>query len=170
MSKGTSGTSSRGSTWTHPLPPDGFDPRAATPLELRRFGLPPRPDPAVRPELAAVWDEVFSRKLSYITPVFQPAHELVPGISRADRPRADRPRPDANGTNGTWSGTVTHAPAGEAFEWVFGQWNVPDVEPGGEGPGSWFAATWIGIDGVTDVTQIGTMQVASKAARGTPTS
>ena len=97
------------------MPPDGFDPRAASPLELRRYGLPPRPDPAVRPELAAVWDEVFSRTLSYITPVFQPVEELVPGISRADRPR-----PDANGTNGTWSGTVTHAPAGETFEWVFG--------------------------------------------------
>jgi hypothetical protein len=163
MSNGTSETS-RGSTWTHPLPPDGFDPRAASPLELRRYGLPQRPDPAVRPELAAVWDEVFSRTLSYITPVFQPVQELVPGISRADRPR-----PDANGTNGTWSGTVTHAPAGEAFEWVFGTWNVPNVEPGGEGPGSWWAATWIGIDGVTDVTQIGTMQVASRASKGRPT-
>jgi hypothetical protein len=163
MSKRASGTG-RGTTWAHPLPPDGFDPRAASPLELRRCGLPPRPDPAVRPELAAVWDEVFSRKLSYITPVFQPVRELVPGISRADRPR-----PDANGTNGTWSGTVAHAPAGEAFEWVFGTWNVPNVEPGGEGPGSWFAATWIGIDGVTDVTQIGTMQVASRASKGRPT-
>jgi hypothetical protein len=146
------------------LPPGGFDPRAASPLELRRYGLPQRPDPAVGPELAARWDEVFSRKLSYITPVFQQAEELVPGVSRADRPR-----PDANGTNGTWSGAVAHAPAGETFEWVFGTWNVPDVEPGGQGPGSWYAATWIGIDGVVDVTQIGTMQVASKAARGRPT-
>lgn len=149
---------------TRPLPPGGFDPRAASPLELRRYGLPQRPDPVVRPELAARWDEMFSSKLSYIMPVFQPVEELVPGISRADRPR-----PDATGTNGTWSGTVAHAPDGEAFEWVFGTWNVPDVEPGGEGPGSWWAATWIGIDGVTDVTQIGTMQVASKAARGRPT-
>jgi hypothetical protein len=146
------------------LPPDGFDPRAASALELRRYGLPQRPDPAVRPELAAVWDDIFSRKLSYITPVFQPVQELVPGLSRADRAR-----PDANGTNGTWSGTVSHAPAGETFEWVFGTWNVPHVEPGGEGPGSWWAATWIGIDGVTDVTQIGTMQVATRASKGRPT-
>jgi Peptidase A4 family len=163
MSDGTSGTGG-GRIRTHPLPPGGFDPRAASPLELRRYGLPQRPDPAVGPELAARWDEVFSRKLSYITPVFQQAEELVPGVSRADRPR-----PDANGTNGTWSGAVAHAPAGETFEWVFGTWNVPDVEPGGQGPGSWYAATWIGIDGVVDVTQIGTMQVASKAARGRPT-
>ena len=163
MSNDTSRTSP-GGTRAHPLPPDGFDPRAASQLELRRYGLPPRPDPGVRPELAAVWDEVFSRKLSYITPVFQPVEELVPGIRRADRPR-----PDANGTNGTWSGTVAHAPAGEAFEWVFGTWNVPEVEPGGDGPGSWWAATWIGIDGVTDVTQIGTMQVSSRASKGRPT-
>ena len=86
MSKRTS-EASRGSTWTHPLPPDGFDPRAASPLELRRYGLPPRPDPGVRPELAAVWDDVFSSKLSYITPVFQPVEELVPGI-RPGGPRA----------------------------------------------------------------------------------
>jgi len=160
MSNGTSATG-HGITRARPVPPGGFDPRAASPLELRRYGLPPRPDPAVRPELAAVWDEVFSRELSYITPVFQPVQELVPGISRADRPR-----PDANGTNATWSGTVTHAPAGEAFEWVFGQWNVPSVEPAGAGPGNWFAATWIGIDGVTDVTQIGTMQVVTRGSRG----
>jgi len=155
----------RDSRWTHPLPPDGFDPRAASPLELRRYGLPQRPDPAVRPELAARWDEVFSRKLRYITPVFQPVEELVPGISRAVRPR-----PDANGTNGTWSGAVSHAPAGETFEWVFGQWNAPHVdEPLGGGVGSWWAATWIGIDGVIDVTQIGTMQVVSSAADGSVT-
>lgn len=162
----TSGTD-RGGLRTHPLPPDGFDPRAASPLELRRYGLPQRPDPAARPELAACWDEMFARELTYITPVFQPVEELVPGIRRANR--ADRLRPDANGTNGTWSGTVAHAPQGEVFNWVFGTWNAPLVEPGGEGPGSWWAATWIGIDGVIDVTQIGTMQVINRAARGRPT-
>jgi Peptidase A4 family len=164
MSTGTSGTG-RGSIWSHPLPPDGFDPRAASPLELRRYGLPQRPDPAVRPELAARWDEIFSRKLTYITPIFQPVEELVPGISRADRLR-----PDVNGTNDTWAGTVTHAATGETFEWVFGLWNVPHVdEPRGEGSGSWYAATWIGIDGITDVTQIGTMQIVSSAAGGSVT-
>jgi hypothetical protein len=49
---------------THPLPPNGFNPRTASPLELRRYGLPQRPDPAIRPELAARWDEIFSRKRS----------------------------------------------------------------------------------------------------------
>jgi hypothetical protein len=156
MSNITSGTG-RGSIKTYPLPPDGFDPRAASPLELRRYGLPQRPDPAVRPELAALWDEVFSRKLSYITPAFLRVEELVPGLGRAERAR-----PDVTVTNSsTWSGAVTHAPPGETIDWVYGQWNVPYVEPGGNGPGTWYADTWIGIDGNTDVTQIGTMQIVS---------
>ena len=146
------------------MPPDGFDPRAASALELRRYGLPPRPDPAVRPELAAVWDDVFSRKLSYITPVFQPAgswSQASAGRTARARTRTARTAPG----RAPWR-TPRRARRSSGSS---AQWNVPDVEPGGEGPGSWFAATWIGIDGVTDVTQIGTMQVASKADRGRPT-
>jgi hypothetical protein len=53
-----------GSVRTHPLPPKGFDPRTASARELRRYGLPRRPDPAMRPQLAARWDEIFSRKIT----------------------------------------------------------------------------------------------------------
>ncbi len=67
---------------------------------------------------------MFSRELSYITRVFQQVQELAPGISRADRAR-----PDANGTNGTWSGTVAHAPAGEAFKLDY-TGGPPPAEPG----------------------------------------
>lgn len=119
MSIGASGTG-RGSIRTYPLPRDGFDPRAASPLELRGHGLPQRPDPGVRPEFAALWDEVFSRTLSYIMPAFLPVEELVPGIGRADRPR-----PDVTIAYPTWPGAVMHAPTGEVFEGVFGEWNVP---------------------------------------------
>src|ERR1700722_6261620 len=70
-----------------PAPPAGFDPRAASGLELRRYGLPRRPDPAVRPDLAGRWDAVFSRPLRYITPEFTPVPELVPGIERRPRLR-----------------------------------------------------------------------------------
>ncbi|MGH3153950.1 MAG: G1 family glutamic endopeptidase [Streptosporangiaceae bacterium] len=139
-----------------PTPPDGFDPRAASPLELRRYGLPQRPDPAVQPHLAARWDAVFSRELRYIAPEFTPVQELVPGIQR--QPRV---QPDMTVTNPTWSGTVVHAPKGQAFGWVTGEWNVPDVMPGGDGPGIWQCLSWIGIDGDTDVTQIGTLQLVS---------
>jgi hypothetical protein len=140
-----------------PRPADGFDPRAASPLELRRYGLPQRPDPAAQPDLAARWDAVFSRQLRYITPEFTPVQELVPGIER--QPRL---QPDMTTTNPTWSGTVVHAPAGQAFGWVTGEWNVPDVmPPAGGGTGIWQCLSWIGIDGNDDVTQIGTLQLVS---------
>jgi len=161
MSSSTPGTAA-GSIRTHPLPPDGFNPRAASPLELRRYGLPQRPDPAIRPQLASRWDEIFSRKLTYITPTFRPMQELLAGIERRRRPRQDL----VTVTHPTWSGAVVHATAGETFTWVLGQWNVPDVAPAANGQGSWYASAWIGIDGNSDVTQIGTMQSVSADANG----
>jgi hypothetical protein len=148
---------------THPAPPDGFDARAASPLELRRYGLPQRPDPAIRPELAVLWDDVFSRSLTYITPSFRPIHEVLPGLARPDRPRQDA----STVTNGYWSGGVTHEP-NYTLDWVTGRWNVPDVEPPGNGSGSFYSFAWIGIDGVTDVTQIGTIQAVSQEVNDTP--
>jgi hypothetical protein len=59
---------------------------------------------------------------------------------------------------------VVHATGSETFTWVLGQWNVPDVSPAGEG--QWYSIAWIGIDGNTDVTQIGTLQFVSADAGG----
>ncbi len=154
--------SAGGKLRVHPLPPKGFDPRAASARELRRYGLPQRPDPAIRPQLAARWDEIFSRKITYITPTFRPLEELVPGIKRRGRLRQNL----ATVTNSTWSGAVVHATGGQTFTWVLGQWNVPDVAPAATGQGSEVSFAWIGIDGNTDVTQIGTVQSVSTAANG----
>ncbi len=141
----------------NPAPPGGFDPRTASPLELRRYGLPQRPDPAARPDLAARWEAVFSRPLRYITPEFTPVHEVVPGLERQTRLQ-----PEMTTTNPTWSGTVVHAADGQMFNWVTGEWNVPDVmPPGGSGQGIWYSMAWIGIDGHADVTQIGTLQTVT---------
>ena len=65
---------------THPLPSAHFDPRSASPTELRRYGLPQRPDASIRPELAALWDEILSHELTYLTPTFQPVETLLAGI------------------------------------------------------------------------------------------
>ncbi len=162
MSHSKPGTAG-GKPRTHPLPPDGFDPRAASARELRRYGLPRRPDPAVRPQLAARWDEIFSRKITYITPAFRPLAELLPGVKRRRR----RPRRDlVTVPNPTWSGAVVHATGSETFTWVLGQWNVPDVAPGAGGKGAQYTFAFIGIDGNTDVTQIGTIQSVSTATNG----
>ena len=161
MSRNTLATAG-GTLRTHPLPPHGFNPRAASPAELRRYGLPQRPDPAARPQLAARWDEIFSRKLTYITPAFRPMQDLLPGIGRRGRPRQDL----VTFTNPTWSGAVVHATGSETFTWVLGQWNVPDVAPAASGQGAWYSLAWIGIDGISDVTQIGTLQSVSADANG----
>ena len=161
MSHSKPGTAG-GKVRTHPLPPKGFDPRAASARELRRYGLPTRPDPAVHPKLAARWDEIFSRKITYITPTFRPLEELLPGVKRRDRPRRDL----VTVTNPTWSGAVVHATGSQTFTWVLGQWNVPDVAPAAGAKGGQYTFAFIGIDGNTDVTQIGTIQSVTTAANG----
>jgi hypothetical protein len=161
MAVSTSGTDP-GRARVHPLPPEGFDPRAASALELRGYGLPRRPDPATRPALAAVWDDIFSRELRFITPEFRPAHELVPGVSRPDRLQPEVSTFD----HPFWSGGVVHAAAGQLFGWVTGRWNVPDVTPPTVGRGNWNSFAWIGIDGTADVTQIGTVQSVTADDKG----
>jgi len=147
---------------THPLPSARFDPRSASPTELRRYGVPQRPDASIRPELAALWDEILSHELTYLTPTFQPIGALLPGVAPRGRLRPDL----ATVTNPHWSGCVVHAPAGQTFTWVVGEWNVPDVEPPKPGSGTWYSFAWIGIDGTSDVTQIGTIQYVSRDGDG----
>jgi hypothetical protein len=115
----------------------------------------------MRPQLAKLWDEIFSRRITYITPAFRPLDELIPGIKRRPRPRPDF----VTVTNPTWSGAVTHATGSQTFTWVLGQWNVPDLAPA-PGGGSQYSFAFIGIDGNTDVTQIGTIQSVSTAGNG----
>lgn len=146
---------------THPLPSAHFDPRSASPTELRRYGLPQRPDASIRPELATRWDEIFARELTYITPTFEPIETLLPGI----KPHGPLPQDLVTVTNDIWSGCVVHAPD-QTFTWVLGQWNVPDVQPPITGEGKWYSFAWIGIDGISDVTQIGTIQYVSRDGDG----
>ena len=154
---------------THPLPSAHFDPLSASPSELRRYGVPQRPDASIRPELAALWDEILSHDLTYLTPTFEPVEALLPGIQAPRGPARDV---EQTVTNAHWSGCVVHAPAGQAFTWVFGEWNVPDVEPPAPGEGKWYSFAWVGIDGAnnpdgtTDVTQIGTIQYVSRDGDG----
>jgi hypothetical protein len=143
-----------------PLPPAGFDPRTATPAQLRRHGLPQRPDPDARPDLADRWDRVFSRRLTYVRPELRPLHEVLPGFQAPER----RPvvQPEVRVTNSIWSGTVVHsADASQTFGWVSGTWTVPDVAHAGSGSETDWSLVWLGIDGISDVTQIGTVQSVS---------
>lgn len=146
---------------TYPLPPAGFDARTVSPLELRRYGLPQRPDASQHPELASLWDRVFSRKLTYITPTFQPIGELLPGV----QPRGHFDPALSTFTTLNWSGCVVHAAANQKFTWVHGVWNVPDVQPPAKGQGLWYSFAWIGI-GKSNIAQIGTVQYVSTDKQG----
>jgi hypothetical protein len=44
-----------------PPPPAGFDPFAASRVDLARHGLPLRPDPQTQPDLAALWERLADR-------------------------------------------------------------------------------------------------------------
>ena len=45
----------------YPPPPKGFDPFTATENDLKRHGLPLRPDPQAQPGMAALWDRLAGR-------------------------------------------------------------------------------------------------------------
>jgi hypothetical protein len=151
---------------TYPLPPDGFDPHTAQPRELRSYGLPQRPDAALRPELTKLWDKVFSRSLTHVVPEFQSVAKVLPGMKARASVRPALPaRPDISVSpelmtfdHPFWSAGIVHAGAGQMFNWVIGEWTVPDVAPPVSGEGDWYSFAWIGIDGTSDVTQIGTIQ------------
>ena len=130
-------------------PPRGFDPLTADAADLKRYGLPPRPDD---PHHLARYEHVAKRlqgKLNYIQPTFQ----RNDGKAHGPRKRLTG-APTETSTN--WSGGVVFAPSGQSFNWVEGDWVIPDVDAPTEN--QWYyCANWIGIDGdgSNDVCQAG---------------
>jgi hypothetical protein len=58
--------------------PKGFDAEKSPDKELRRYGLPPRPDPVREPGLAALWDRYVRR--------FRDFEHLQAALTPADPP------------------------------------------------------------------------------------
>jgi hypothetical protein len=119
-------------------PPAGFDPLAAADEERLRYGFPPQPsDPRHRARLERVLRRIQGKE------IIKPELELKP-----DRFHKPRQRGSVAGTevDVNWSGGVVFAPAGDSFQWVQGEWVVPNVSAPTPG-GSFYAASWVGIDG-----------------------
>ena len=133
-------------------PPDGFNPVKADARALLAHGYPSRPED---PAMLERWERVLSRPIQLIQPVFR----------SMPYKRRRLPQVTAQVTHGTestdiWSGAVVHAPAGDSFKWIEGEWTVPNAfPPSGAADGVWYSAsTWIGIDGIDgsgDVLQAG---------------
>jgi Peptidase A4 family len=124
---------------TYDGPPRGFDSLNADSADLQKFGLPPRQDD---PELQAKYDRFLNRvqgKFNYIPATFRTNSEVFHG------PR-QRVTSAATETSANWSGAVVFAPAGTSYQWILGEWVVPDVDAPTEN--QWYyCASWVGIDG-----------------------
>jgi Peptidase A4 family len=130
-------------------PPRGFDPLAAAPGELEKYGFPSLPENARHRARYRRVLEHLKNKLHYVPPTFRVNKEKVHGPRRKLETAGTE-------TSTNWSGAVVYAPAGQAFSWVQGDWVVPNVDAPTEN--QWYyCASWIGIDGdgSADVFQAG---------------
>lgn len=116
--------------WEYPLPPDGFDPRAADEELLRRYGFPHRPRDA---ELLRIWERALSRPIEIVPP----RYELT------GQPR-HRPVGVFEGASG-WSGAQIQSASGQVFENVMGMWTVPLANPDPGYNGWSYCSSWVGI-------------------------
>lgn len=99
-----------------PAPPKDFAPFAATPEDLRRHGLPQRPDPRAQPGLAALWDTCAHRYRGF--------EHLDPQIKPSASITSPRPAELSPIENCGYSLTSTSS---EPFTALFIHWTVPDL-------------------------------------------
>lgn len=129
------------------VPPEGFQAARATDEELRRYGLPHRPDPAKFPKAARLWMRSMRRINQFIAPTLETRPNAIHGNRVALHDDTD--------TNQSWSGlTITrNAP----YISIWGTWTVPAVAARGGKPG--VSSLWVGIDdAVGSLFQAGTEQ------------
>jgi hypothetical protein len=118
-----------------PPVPKGFDAEKATPKELRRLGLPLRPDATLDPGLAAIWDRSvrqyrdFEHLQAALTPGSVVLEPVAPGFGLVPR--------EACGFELTSFG----AP----FTILSGRWVVPNLHHGPTQAGTIFFRTFFGL-------------------------
>ncbi len=162
-----------------PYPPPDFDPLEASPDELAKYGLPPRPDEEAQPALLHAWLRLFQRPLEFVDPRPIALQALV-------RPPPAAPAPQLASTrildSRNWSGASIVPNGGKQFVAVVGEWTVPKPsappEPDQLGDpaqtNEYVCSTWIGLDGDrryrnASLPQIGTQQ-SVQVAPGDPPS
>ena len=81
-------TSDRNRVRLCPPPPEGFDPFTATEEDLKRHGLPLRPDPQTQPGMAALWERKARRyrDFEHLEPQFEPATATRARVTTAATP------------------------------------------------------------------------------------
>lgn len=156
---GSTGSEDPGTESFNVTPPD-FDVTSASPEELARYGIPPRPDPANDLDGYARWARQFPKGFRLIEP------ELRKHPERRHRPLSVID--EAAGTSDNWSGAIVNPPSGKTFSQIAGSWWVPPIWA--PGSGSFSMSSWVGIDGYgsPDVLQAG-VEADVAEPNGTPT-
>jgi hypothetical protein len=137
-----------------PVPGGVFDPSAVSPALLRKYGLPPRPDPDRQPFLRQTWDRGFGAPLTLHE--FSFSRRLVEETAyrlhfrRADELPVAETRFE---TSSNWSGAYITANRDRQFLQIWGVWTIPGnlkLPPGPfQGPAGidYVCSNWIGLDG-----------------------
>ena len=133
-----------------PVPPEHFDPRAASDFQLRYYGIPSRPDRNTQPNQYTFWWKMFSPPLRFLKAEFSfppvPLYNFSPR-----RPPAGFATRHESSLN--WSGAYITPTDGEMFVGVSGYWQVPTSsipasDSGGiANSGKYRSSAWIGLDG-----------------------
>jgi hypothetical protein len=137
-----------------PVPDGSFDASAANPALLRKYGLPPRPDPNRQPFLRRIWDRGFGAPLTLQEFMF--SRDLVLATRYRPQFRQAEQMPFAETrfeTSSNWSGAYITANADRQFLQIWGAWTVPGnlklppVPFRGPAGIDYVCSNWIGLDG-----------------------
>ena len=123
-------------------PPDGFSPTRASGSELRRYGLPHRPDPKKFPKEARLWLHTMNRIKRFIKPKLT----LRPDVVHSG--------PDATSTSPIWTGLFANSAL--AYTQIWGAWTVPQAAAPGGAAGIYKCAMWVGLQDGLSLFQAGT--------------
>ena len=137
-----------------PVPDAPFDPSKACADLLRKYGLPPRPDPVRQPLLRRTWDRGFGRPMELLS--FKFNRDLVDGTKYRLFSRHADEMPVAETrfeSSSNWSGAYITANRDRQFLQMWGVWKIPgnlQLPPAPlQGPVGtpYVCSNWIGLDG-----------------------
>jgi hypothetical protein len=118
-------TSDRTRVRLRPPPPKDFDPFTATEEDLKRHGLPLRPDPQTQPGMAALWERKARRyrNFEHLEPQFEPATATKTPVTTAAPPQGSFALSPYESC-----GYELDSSSAEPFTALFVTWTVPDLQ------------------------------------------
>jgi peptidase A4-like protein len=152
------------------IPPENLDLITATPEQLQPYGVPPRPDPELQPQLYEAWGSFFVPRPTFVLADILVTNEFRPQLRRTSVPTAPFASPSTRyETSRNWSGTYIEPNDDKVFIHVSGKWIVPtpavpaNAQPPDNGSVVYACSAWVGSDGQrryrdSSLPQIGTWQ------------